>query len=111
MTDTSMTKARAAPGAPRREKPADFRDQFTRMGWDVVDHYSTSWKVVSRWVDEEGRESLRADRRAYRRMLALQDKFGTVVINARSSIIPADFIAHVAEQAVARVTGSNRLRG
>lgn len=66
MTDTSMTKARAAPGAPRREKPDDFREQFTRLGWGVVEHYSTSWKVVSRWLDEEGREQVRAERRAYR---------------------------------------------
>lgn len=110
MTDQTPTARRSRPGAPVREKPSDFRVQFTRLGWAVVDYYSTSWKVVSRWVDEEGRQSLRADRRAYRQMLALRDKCATVVINTQSPVIPADLIAHLAEQAASRALQFSRLR-
>lgn len=69
----------AKAGAPLREKPADFREQFVRLGWDTVDHYSTSWKVVARWLDEEGRDAVKADRRAYRQLQALEHRFTTIV--------------------------------
>lgn len=100
--------AKRSGGAPLRSKPADFRDQFTRLGWDVVDHYSTSWKVVARWVNEEGRESLQADRKAYRQMLALQSRF-VAIIDSRSAVIPADFIAYVVKHASAITTRQNAL--
>ncbi|MGW8135563.1 hypothetical protein ACWGNZ_07980 [Sphingomonas zeae] len=87
-------------GAPLRARPTDFRDQFIRLGWDVVDHYATSWKVVSRWVDEEGREDLQADRKAYRQMQHLQQRF-QVIAEGRSVIIVKDF-ADTVGNAVAR---------
>jgi hypothetical protein len=96
-------------GAPLRERPADFREQFIRLGWDCVDHYSTSWKVVARWLEEEGRAAVLADRKAYKQMLALQDRFA-VIVDARSSIIPADFLAYVAKHAAAHVARDNMLR-
>jgi hypothetical protein len=105
-----MIQANARPvGAPRRDKPFDFRDQFTRLGWDTVDHYSTSWKVVSRWLDEEGRAAVLADRKAYKQMLALRDRLA-VIVDARSPIIAADFVAHVAASATAQADCDQRLR-
>lgn len=92
-----------------RAKPADFRTQFVRMGWDTVDHYSTSWKLVSRWLDDEGRAMVLADRKAYKQMLALQNRFA-VIVDARSSIIPADFMAYVAQHAAAHVARDKMLR-
>jgi hypothetical protein len=88
----------AAPGAPLRLKPADFREQFIRMGWGVVDHYETGWKVVARWVDEEGRAALRADRKAYRQMQALQTRFAAIV-EARSPFVATDFMAAMSRYA------------
>lgn len=50
---------------PYRAKPADFRDRYLEMGWDgIEDHYATNWRVIRRWILEEGREQLRADRAA-----------------------------------------------
>ena len=50
---------------PYRPKPPDFRDVYLRMGWDgITDHYRTNWRVIRRWIDEEGREELAAARRA-----------------------------------------------
>jgi hypothetical protein len=89
------TIARAIGGAPQRPKPDDFRQQFIRLGWDVVDHYRTGWKVVDRWVEEEGRASLRADRKAYRQMQALKVRFEAIA-DARSPIVATDFVAAVA---------------
>lgn len=66
-------------GAPLRERPADFREQFIRLGWDCVDHYSTSWKVVARWLDEEGRAAVKADRKAFRQIQGLEHRFTTIV--------------------------------
>ena len=76
---TPQTVPAAKAGAPLREKPADFREQFIRLGWDTVDHYSTSWKVVARWLDEGGRDAIKADRRAYRQLQALEQRFTTIV--------------------------------
>jgi hypothetical protein len=48
---------------PYRPKPADFRETYIRMGWDGLDeHYGTNWRVIRRWIAEEGREELRAAR-------------------------------------------------
>jgi hypothetical protein len=105
-----MNQAIARPaGAPLRERPADFRDQFIRMGWDTVDHYSTSWKVVSRWLDEEGRASVQADRKAYKQMLALRDRFA-VIVDARSPVVSADLVTFLAERTAAQVARDNVLR-
>jgi hypothetical protein len=63
MIQLSTVEMRRA-GAPMRRRPTDFRDQFIRLGWATVDHYSTSWKVVARWLKEEGRDILTAERAA-----------------------------------------------
>jgi hypothetical protein len=76
---TPQTVPAAKAGAPLREKPADFREQFIRLGWDAVDHYATSWKVVARWLDEEGRAGVKADRKAFRQLQALEQRFTTIV--------------------------------
>jgi hypothetical protein len=96
-----MTTKRHPPGI-LRPRPADFHDQFVRLGWNCVDHYRTSWRVVNRWLDEEGRSSLLKDHRAYRRMVALQDRFSRIASSARSQVITIDFAnmitAHVLRQ-------------
>lgn len=76
----------AKAGAPLRERPADFREQFIRLGWDCVDHYSTSWKVVARWLDEEGRAEVKADRRAFRQLQGLEQRF-TSIVDATPSVM------------------------
>lgn len=46
-----------------REKPADFRARFIELGWGgIVAHYGTDWRVVERWMREDGRDSLIAAR-------------------------------------------------
>ena len=51
---------------PYRPKPADFRETYVRMGWDEIDeHYRTNWRVIRRWIMEEGADDLKAARRAY----------------------------------------------
>lgn len=69
--DTGMVR-------PYRPKPACFRETYIRMGWDGIDeHYGTNWRVIRRWIDQEGRaglilaraafvEAQRAERRARR---------------------------------------------
>lgn len=50
---------------PYRPKPPDFRETYLRIGWDgLEEHYHTNWRVVRRWIEEEGRDRLRADRAA-----------------------------------------------
>lgn len=83
-----------------RSRPADFNDQFVRQGWNCVDHYRTSWRIVSRWLDEEDRSSLLKDHRAYRRMVALQDRFSRIAGNTRSQVIFIDFANMVTAHAV-----------
>jgi hypothetical protein len=51
---------------PYRAKPADFRERYIEMGWDGIDeHYRTNWRVIRRWINEEGREELAAARAAH----------------------------------------------
>lgn len=51
---------------PYRPKPADFREVYIAIGWDgIEDHYQTNWRVIRRWIDEEGREGLVAARAEY----------------------------------------------
>ncbi|MCK8457025.1 hypothetical protein [Sphingomonas faeni] len=46
-----------------RSKPADFRAVYIAIGWGGIEaHYGTNWRVVKRWIDEEGREELIAAR-------------------------------------------------
>jgi hypothetical protein len=73
-------------GAPSRDRPADFREQFVRRGWDCVDHYSTSWKVIARWLDEEGREAVKADRKAFRQLLGAEQRFATIAEGNPSAV-------------------------
>ena len=48
---------------PYRLKPDDFRQTYIEMGWDgICDHYRTNWRVIRRWIDEEGREGLKRER-------------------------------------------------
>lgn len=57
--DTGLVK-------PYRPRPADFRQTYIRMGWDGIDeHYGTNWRVIRRWIEEEGRKGLIAARAAY----------------------------------------------
>lgn len=51
---------------PYRPKPRDFRERYVEIGWDgIVEHYGTNWRVVCRWMEEEGREGLIAARAAF----------------------------------------------
>jgi hypothetical protein len=51
---------------PYRAKPADFRERYIEMGWDGIDeHYRTNWRVIRRWILEEGRDGLKAARSAH----------------------------------------------
>lgn len=51
---------------PSRPKPHDFRERYLEMGWDreIEEHYRCNWRCIRRWILEEGREQLRADRAA-----------------------------------------------
>lgn len=50
----------------RRPKPRDFRDRYIELGWESIEeHYGTSWRVICRWIDEEGRQELKGARAAY----------------------------------------------
>ncbi|WP_267394984.1 MULTISPECIES: hypothetical protein [unclassified Sphingomonas] len=93
-TDLPTRQRKGTPGAPYRAKPADFREQFVRRGWDVVDHYATGWKVVDRWVEEEGRESLRRARKAYRQIQCLQRRVAAAA-NAMPSLAPSSFVSEM----------------
>lgn len=55
---------------PYRPKPADFREVYIRNGWcgdegpiEVI--FGTNWRVIRRWIAEEGEDDLRAARAAY----------------------------------------------
>lgn len=51
---------------PYRPKPADFRQVYLQIGWDgIEEHYATNWRVIRRWIEEEGREGLIAERAAF----------------------------------------------
>lgn len=48
---------------PYRPKPTDFRETFIAIGWHgIEDHYRTNWRVIRRWVEEEGFDDLRKAR-------------------------------------------------
>lgn len=51
---------------PYRPRPACFRETYISMGWDGLDeHYRTNWRVIRRWIEEEGREGLVLARAEY----------------------------------------------
>jgi hypothetical protein len=51
---------------PYRPKPKCFRETYVMMGWDgIEEHYRTNWRVIRRWIIQEGREELAAERAAY----------------------------------------------
>lgn len=51
---------------PYRPKPSDFRATYIEMGWDGIDeHYGTNWRVIRRWIEQEGRDDLIAARAAH----------------------------------------------
>lgn len=69
------------PDAPRplprphcwRHKPDDFREQYILQGWETICwHYRANWKTVRRWIDEEGREDLKAARALHVRTVGNQ---------------------------------------
>ena len=62
----SRTAARCGRIKPYHPCPPDFRDRYIELGWeDIAEHYATNWRVIARWIDETGREDLRAARAAY----------------------------------------------
>jgi hypothetical protein len=52
-----------------RPKPQDFRDRYVEMGLsdELREYYGTNYRVLRRWVDEEGYEDLYEARREYQR--------------------------------------------
>lgn len=50
---------------PYRPLPADFRERFLEMGFskEIIEHYRTNWRVIRRWIELAGGETLRAERR------------------------------------------------
>jgi hypothetical protein len=64
---------------PYRPRPDDFRATFIAMGWDGIDeHYRTNWRVIRRWMQEEGREELIAERSAHVRQQQLERRHGRI---------------------------------
>jgi hypothetical protein len=51
---------------PYRPKPDNFREVYIRIGWDgIEEEFNTNWRVIRRWIDEEGRDGLIAARAAF----------------------------------------------
>lgn len=49
-----------------RPRPSDFRSTYIEVGKGGCElHYQAHWKTVDRWVEEEGKDGLRAERRAF----------------------------------------------
>ncbi|MBU7587910.1 MAG: hypothetical protein KAF42_01715 [Sphingopyxis terrae] len=62
----SRTKCRCSRERPYRTCPRDFRETYIRLGWETIaEHYRTNWRVIARWIDETGRQELRAARSAH----------------------------------------------
>lgn len=58
----------ALPGRqrPYRTCPADFRERYIELGWETIqEHYRAGWPVIARWIDECGRDELKAARAEY----------------------------------------------
>jgi hypothetical protein len=85
-----MTQRRADTGLikPYREKPADFREMYLILGWgSIAEHYRTNWRVIRRWMIEEGRDSLRAERRAVVKAEYLEPGMEAEGINRRKRYV------------------------
>lgn len=50
---------------PYRPCPCDFRDMFLALGQskEIEEHYRTNWRVIRRWIEETGGDTLREARR------------------------------------------------
>lgn len=58
---------------PYRPCPPDFAETYVRLGWHYVDaHYNANWRTVARWIDETGRQELKAARAAHVRANGLR---------------------------------------
>lgn len=63
MTELRKRKPDTGMVRPQRPKPADFRQVYLVLGWGgVCEHYRTNWRVIRRWIEEEGREGLKVER-------------------------------------------------
>lgn len=50
-------------GFKMRPKPDDFRARYVELGKvGVGEYFGAHWKTVDRWVEEEGKDGLRAER-------------------------------------------------
>lgn len=51
---------------PYRPCPADFRERYLEMGQskEIEEHYRTNYRCIRRWIEENGGDKLRAERRA-----------------------------------------------
>jgi len=68
-----------------RAKPADFRQVYIAVGWGGIEqHYGTNWRVVRRWIDEEGRDALIAARAAAVDKQRRRARFRQYVLQERS---------------------------
>jgi hypothetical protein len=62
----SRTKTTRGRIRPYRPCPPDFRERYVEMGWqEIAEHYRAHWATVARWIDETGRQKLKAARAAY----------------------------------------------
>jgi hypothetical protein len=51
---------------PLRPRPSDFRASFVAIGWGGIEaHYGANSRTIARWIDEEGRDGLTAERAAH----------------------------------------------
>lgn len=80
--DTGLVK-------PSRPKPRDFRERYLEMGWDREneEHYRCNWRCIRRWIIEEGREQLRADRAAAVRARRAANRAPTAELTAVSNSV------------------------
>jgi hypothetical protein len=71
----------------QRAKPVDFRAVFIAIGWGGIEtHYGTSWRVVKRWIDEEGRDELIAARAAAVDKQRRRARFRSYVLQSRPEV-------------------------
>lgn len=61
LKDRSFYGGRAKPHCTR-PCPPDFRERYLEMGWEAQWYYSCNWRVMCRWIDENGGEELCAAR-------------------------------------------------
>ncbi len=49
---------------PYRPCPPDFREVFLRLGQtkEIEEHYRTNWRLIIRWIEENGGDELRRER-------------------------------------------------